>query len=145
MQWRGVSCAQQGGHLRYGDNSSPCLKWKSQFGTGLLYGVVRLPLKMAPVFPKIPANGIHRADHHRTHQLPLELSELFLRVRVSIRGEGSENLSFLIPAKSQDVRWGERTTDDTPPPSAHLRLILREHKIFPATQESCRIYIGTCS
>jgi hypothetical protein len=33
----------------------------------------------------------------------------------------------------------------TPPPSAHLRLILREQKIFPATRESCRVYIGTGS
>jgi len=92
-------------------------------------GCCEAPLKNGSCISKIPANGIHRADHHRMHQLSLELSELFLRVRVSIRGEGSENLSFLIPAKSQDVRWGERTTDDTPPPSAHLRLILREHKI----------------
>ena len=32
-----------------------------------------------------------------------------------------------------------------PPPSAHLRLILREQKIFPATRESCRVNIGTGS
>jgi len=31
----------------------------------------------------------------------------------------------------------------SPPPSAHLRLILREHKIFPATKESHRVYVGT--
>ena len=30
-----------------------------------------------------------------------------------------------------------------PPPSAHLRLILREHKIIPATKESYRVYVGT--
>ena len=32
-----------------------------------------------------------------------------------------------------------------PPPSAHLQLILREHKIFLAMRESCRVYIGTIS
>jgi hypothetical protein len=31
----------------------------------------------------------------------------------------------------------------TLPASAHLRLILREQKIFPATKESYRVYIGT--
>jgi len=33
----------------------------------------------------------------------------------------------------------------SPPPSTHLRLILQEHKIFPATKESYRVYIGTGS
>jgi hypothetical protein len=32
-----------------------------------------------------------------------------------------------------------------PPPSAHLRLILREQKIFHAMRESCMVYIGTNS
>ena len=32
-----------------------------------------------------------------------------------------------------------------PPPSGHLRLILREQKIFPTTKESYRVYIGTSS
>jgi hypothetical protein len=33
----------------------------------------------------------------------------------------------------------------SPPPSAHLRLILREHKNIPATKETYRVYIGTSS
>ena len=33
--------------------------------------------------------------------------------------------------------------NNTPPPSAHLRLILREHKIIPSTKESYRVYVGT--
>jgi len=30
-----------------------------------------------------------------------------------------------------------------PPPSAHLQLILPEHKIIPATKESYWVYVGT--
>ena len=86
-------------------------------------GCCEAPLKNGSCISKIPANGIHRADHHRTHQLPLELSELFLRVRVSIRGEGSENLSFLIPAKKPKMFAGGM--EGTPPPSAkELRSIV---------------------
>ena len=33
--------------------------------------------------------------------------------------------------------------DPPSPPSAHLWLILREHKIIPATKESYRVYVGT--
>ncbi len=36
LQGTGKYGGQQGGHLRYGDNLSPCLKWRSQFGTGVL-------------------------------------------------------------------------------------------------------------
>ena len=33
----------------------------------------------------------------------------------------------------------------TPPPSAHLRLIFRDHKIFPAAKESYRVYMENCT
>jgi CMP-N-acetylneuraminic acid synthetase len=39
----------------------------------------------------------------------------------------------------------QKSQHPAPPPSAHLRLILREQKIFPAMRESCRVYIGTSS
>jgi hypothetical protein len=40
------------------------------------------------------------------------------------------------------TKWGILLS---PPPSAHLRLILREHKNIPATKEYYRVYIGTSS
>jgi len=36
----------------------------------------------------------------------------------------------------------ERLRAGAPPPSTHLRLIMREHNIFPATKESYRVYVG---
>jgi len=32
--------------------------------------------------------------------------------------------------------------EQAPPPSAHLWLIMQEQKLFPATKDSYRIYIG---
>jgi len=41
--------------------------------------------------------------------------------------------------------WMWDAVNGAPSPSAHLRLILWEQKIFPTPRESCRVFIGTSS
>ncbi len=56
-------------------------------------------------------------------------------------------IHFAVAAHEYTNVVGEHVSadDSTPLSRAHLQLILREHKIIPATKESCRVYRGTAN
>ncbi len=63
------------------------------------------PLKKGLRISKIPANGIHRTDHHWIHWLSKYWSYLYA-CGVSVCGDGSKIKEFLFPAKSPRCSLG---------------------------------------
>jgi hypothetical protein len=76
------------------------------------------------------------------HQVPLDASKS-MNVKTKGLAETAEGRLNLTTNLEGCHREGKEVSP-SPPPSGHLRLILREQK-NPATKESYRVYIGTSS
>jgi len=95
--------------------------------------VIVVVVANVPTPPSIKARGECGAHEFRL------LCVCFECVCVLTSGRRGLPFTYAIPYQSQGCHPAP------PPPSAHLRLILREHKIFPAKKESNSVYIGTSS
>ncbi len=106
MQWRGKSGDRRSGRVKYCNNSSPCWKSFSPFGTGLHYDVAGLPLKRAKGFPRsqgmalIALSIVGCIDY-------LAYGRIFTHVVFPFVAKEAKNWVFYSRKNAQDVCWEE--------------------------------------